>query len=625
MTLRPDLGRRKGAGGVLASLRSESGFGLIESVMAMTLLLVVAASLGGLLTSSITAHKLSRERSLAEQAVLAQIERIRATAYSNVGTVGGNPPGVFNASQPITLPGGNSTLAIRIQYVNDPTPTSYNQLANYKRVTVTVTRNSDSKELAREVTFVAPAARDPYSGINQAGIAATVIDMGDNTPLENVAVALGTGPSAPRSDTTDETGTVTFAGLTENPTSGTQQYADLTVTAPSGYNVLPDDVSPAAAAHVNLAPGQTFNTALRVYKPSTITVNITNGGSAYTGAVTLTVTSQRGGQTFTNTYTATGGTYTISNVIPDPEGYTISATTASGLEADPVTQAVPNDYPSDLTSTFNLDLYRPTGTVNVTATALGVPASGATITLSGGPNSINVSATANSSGVAQFLNVPNGAGYTATAVLGGNSGTQTANVAPRTTTNISVAIAVATGILKTVVSQNGFAVSGATVTITGGPYSSNVVGTTNSSGVYQATLPSGSGYNVVASGGPGPDSASQSGLTVNTGATTVLNLALPLPTVIKVIAQRRSSGNCVADSSGSQRASISLKNSAGTTTLFGPFNGDTTGMYQFYGVTGGTTYLASATYNGNTGTKSVTATAGATVTVIVTTSGTPAC
>ena len=50
-------------------------------------------------------------------------------------------------------------------------------------MTITVTRDSDNKELAREVTFVAPDARDPYSGIQQAGVAATVVDMGSNTPF----------------------------------------------------------------------------------------------------------------------------------------------------------------------------------------------------------------------------------------------------------------------------------------------------------------------------------------------------------------------------------------------------------------------------------------------------------
>ena len=196
MKMRPHKIRPTGLTRLRALVRSESGFGLVEVVLAMTLLLVVSTSLGGVLTSAVGSHKLSRDRSLAEQAALSQIEKIRATPYSSVGTTGGNPPGTFAANQTINLSAGRpvATMNTRIQYVNDPTPTSYNTLANYKRATVTVTRDSDSKELAREVTFIAPAARDPYSGINQAGIAATVVDMGNNNKLSNVTVALGTGP-----------------------------------------------------------------------------------------------------------------------------------------------------------------------------------------------------------------------------------------------------------------------------------------------------------------------------------------------------------------------------------------------------------------------------------------------
>jgi hypothetical protein len=264
--------------------------------------------------------------------------------------------------------------------------------------------------------------------------------------------------------------------------------------------------------------------------------------------------------------------------------------------------------------------------VTTTVTQLGLPAAGATVTFAGGPNSINVTGTTDASGVATFLNIPNGTGYTGTATLGGNSGSQTAAVAPRTTTNVSIAIAVPTGTIKTVVTQGGSAVNGANVTITGGPFSSNVTGTTNSSGIFSASVPTGTGYTVSATGGPGPDTASQINTSVTTGATTTVNLALPLATVVKVIAQRRNgAGNCVADSSGTQRASISLKNPSTGAVLFGPFNGDTSGIYIFNGVTPGATYTASATYNGNTGTKSVTAAANVTTTVVVTTSGSPAC
>ena len=67
-------------------------------------------------------------------------------------------------------------MVTQISYINDPTPTSYATAANYKRITVTVTRNLDSKQLIRSVTYVAPSTRAPYGGINNAIINATVTD-----------------------------------------------------------------------------------------------------------------------------------------------------------------------------------------------------------------------------------------------------------------------------------------------------------------------------------------------------------------------------------------------------------------------------------------------------------------
>ncbi len=106
-------------------------------------------------------------------------------------------------------------------------------------MTVTVTRDRDDKQLALVVTYVAPSARAPYGGINNAIINATVFDLGTNLAYTGGAtVGLSNGPSPDRSDTTDISGSVSFAALTPNPTSGPTSYYDLTVAAASGYKTL---------------------------------------------------------------------------------------------------------------------------------------------------------------------------------------------------------------------------------------------------------------------------------------------------------------------------------------------------------------------------------------------------
>ncbi len=104
----------------------------------MILFAGLAAAMAGLLTSAISANKLARQRTIADQAALEHIETIRRLDYDDVGVVLGNPPGVVASTTAINLTGLNATITTQIRYVDDPTPTSYETTANYKRVVVTV-------------------------------------------------------------------------------------------------------------------------------------------------------------------------------------------------------------------------------------------------------------------------------------------------------------------------------------------------------------------------------------------------------------------------------------------------------------------------------------------------------
>ena len=601
-------GVRRGARGLRGRirLRGEGGFTLIEAVLAMMLFAIVSTALTGLLTSSISAQKVSREKTLAEQVVSSQIEWIRQQPYDSVGTPGGNPSGTINAaglkngSNPVAMVGLRGNLTTKIQYVNDPTPNSYQTKANYKMVTVTLQRASDNVLLARQVTYVAPPGQAPYGGINLAIINAQVMDMGNNTPLTGVQVGLATGPSAPRSDTTDATGTVTFPALTANPTSGAQAYYDLNVTPPSGYTVLKDDLSPAAAAHVQLSPGQTFSTVIRVYQGCTINVQLLNqDGSTYTGNANVTVSSTRGGQTFSYSGTALSITQIAGeNIVP---GLSYTVMTANGFYSTATSKTVPNNYPTDLTSTFAISGYA-TGTVTSTVTWGGAAVSGATVTLTGGPVSLNQTQTSNASGQVTFTDVPIGS-YTVTATKSGQSANASATVTQGATT--SVPLALPTGTIVSTVTWAGSNVNGATVTLTGGPMSVNVSGTTNSSGqVTFVNVPAGSGYTVTAS--KGGQSANTSA-TVTGGSTTNVSLALPVGTVAVTVNWGGSPVN---------GASVTLSGGNLTSSVSGTTNAS--GQVTFSNVPAGTGYTVTATSGGQTGTaSSVTVTGGSTTNVTV--------
>ncbi len=427
------------------SLKAEDGFGLIELVMASTLFIVVSAPLTGVLLASVTQQKLARERTLAAQTAQSAIEAIRALPYESVGIQNGNPSGTVAASltaAQLGVVGLDATVKTKISYVNDAPATSYQTQADYKKVTVTVLRSADSRQLTQEVTYVAPPGGGAVAGQNQGIAQVQIIDLVLNTPLPGVTVTLSNGPSPTRNDVTDAAGKVVFPALL--PTNVTNPYYNIVASAP-GYTTLKDDTPPSTAAHTSIVGGQTFTTILRVYKAATIFVVPKNpDGSTYTGTATATILSSRGGQSFT----FSGGQLQVQTIAGEPVvpnlQYTARVLASNGQYTTPSTQLVPNSYPTDLTKTFSLSLTgtpgtMPTLTVKV-VNSLGQKVVGATVTVNGGPGSnISLIGTTDATGAVVF-GVPTSSSpqYAVSAKSGALSGAWTGGVTSNTTTSVTV-------------------------------------------------------------------------------------------------------------------------------------------------------------------------------------------
>jgi prepilin-type N-terminal cleavage/methylation domain-containing protein len=397
------------------------GFGLIEVLIAITLFTVVSVFFVSSMLSSLTAYSLSKRRTLAEQTATKQLEEIRQLGYDSVGIVNGNPPGTVAATRTVTIGGSPFTVATQIEYVNDPLPNGYTTAANYKRVSVQV--SNSAKTLASLETLVAPPTAP---GLTKSVIVATVSDSETNAIVSGARVDLQTGPSAPRADVTPGTdGTVTFAGLTPNPTTGLTAYYDLAVTPPTGYELLPEDKTPNPPAHKQVAPGEFFRTSLRVYKPCTITVNLVDAaGLPFTATSTVTINSSSRG---TQTFTVTGGTLALTDfngvkIVPGP--YTVAATASPDFVGRSVQQNVPNVYPTDLSKTFTIVMTSTPSRARLNVTtksATGnITLANTRVNISGGPSGIFFTAVTNSSGLAVF-DVPVGVGdYTVSVPAQGN-------------------------------------------------------------------------------------------------------------------------------------------------------------------------------------------------------------
>jgi hypothetical protein len=264
--------------------------------------------------------------------------------------------------------------------------------------------------------------------------------------------------------------------LTPNPTSGPTAYYDLSLTPPTGYVTLYDTVSPAAPAHVQLSPGQTWPTALYIYQPATIYLDLRNSdGTTFTpaGSSTATLKYTRNSTQYSKNLSYTGSLLTVtsmtegSNTVQTIPGiaYTASALNGGFYEYDPVAQTpevsktenVPDAYPTTLTHTFTLT-NAPTAALSVQVTRSGVACKGATVTVSAGPWggapwNFSVTGTTNAStGAAAVLNVPvlpSGTTYT---ILGKSNKTSQSRTyigqsvsAPSTTFNAPNGVALTSG------------------------------------------------------------------------------------------------------------------------------------------------------------------------------------
>ena len=235
-----------------ASNLRDGGFTLIEVMVATVVFTILATAFAAALSGSLTSFRVSRTRTLAEETATATLEDARRLAYDDLGIVGGNPPGVLNATQTVTVGGYQLSVATKVSYVNDPLPGGFETGANYKKVTITVTSGVAAVPMAKLETLVAPPSQP---SLTKGLIKVQVVDYALNQPIVGATVSLGTGPSAPRSDETDSAGKVTFAALDPTPASGATSTYTVTPTI-AGYQVLPEDQPPSPAAKSALRPAR---------------------------------------------------------------------------------------------------------------------------------------------------------------------------------------------------------------------------------------------------------------------------------------------------------------------------------------------------------------------------------
>jgi hypothetical protein len=286
-----------------------------------------------------------------------------------------------------------------------------------------------------------------------------VVDMATGNPgLANATMNLTSGPSAPRTDTTDANGSVIFPELAVN--TGSTNFYNVAASL-SGYATYPGDFaytgtgSPATSfEHVNHLTGTDDLQTMHMYKTgaaTTVTVYKSDGVTSFPTASTVYMgttaasnigSSVSGAGLAGNTATAATGapestTFTslqlgnayvspaVTTIPIFPGTYTFSAqsgTASSMTYAVPQTSvSVPNSYPTDLTKTVKLLMYAnpciSNTTLTVTVTRGGANVTDAHVEVTSAATGVSTAPVVylwgdtGTNGQAAFI-VPRGSGYT---------------------------------------------------------------------------------------------------------------------------------------------------------------------------------------------------------------------
>jgi len=373
----------------------QSGFSYIEILVGIVILAIVAGGIAEGLAQSSRALGTSKTDQTAQKLATAALDDAHRMKYDAVGVVGGSPPGTIPATQNQVVGSTTYTVATDVIYVDDPALGQPHTYVNYKKVTVTVTPQTNLAHAYTDSTLVAPPAIGSIAG--KSTIIAQVVDSLTLQPVAGAPVTadLSTSPSQTRSTGSD--GKVIFAGLEPSaiPVNDPKYKYRLTIGLPDPW--VTDPANTPALAQQHLTASQTWNPTLKVFKKATINVNVSDAGTGQpiTERTKVTVTSP-GPSVISDNQTGYTGLFSFTSlggqaIQPSTSNFTVAVQADCYPDAS-IARAVPTGYPANTSETFNFSLTRaPSGYLDVTlrSTAPGNPVIGsAQVQVSGGQANI---------------------------------------------------------------------------------------------------------------------------------------------------------------------------------------------------------------------------------------------
>jgi hypothetical protein len=258
---------------------SRSGTTLIDLVMSMAIIALLFGGVYLVYFSIETAIANISVRAAATTAISNEIELIRNLPYSNVGTVGGIPPGVIPQTQ--TLAQGNFDFLLQTTVLNidDPYDTSPSStpVADYKLVDITASCPLCTNFVPIEITTtVAPSLL--AQGTVYGSIFISAIDA-NGFPISAASIRVVNASVTPSIDLTDTTNASGILKLIGVPTSsqGYQIFASKTgysnaQTYPVGVPSNPNPILP----NITVASQTVSNVTFSIDRVSILNVSAAN-------------------------------------------------------------------------------------------------------------------------------------------------------------------------------------------------------------------------------------------------------------------------------------------------------------------------------------------------------------
>ena len=238
-------------------LISDGGFTIVEIVVAMSILFVVCTAAMGALTFATNSEGMTLRRQNALDIANARIELAKAISYSDVGVVGGNPPGVIPSEE--TTGGFRIETDIqRMWETVDGTQTA----STYKNIRVTV---SWDQPVPGHVTVESAIfGRDSY--VNVSDLAIHLVD-GDDAGASMQDAMVGVDPSigAPQLQYADASSNARFGRLPSGLTAVNVDFP------PYIFDIEPYQT-------LNLVPATLTEITITGWRASDVTIHVTDAG-----------------------------------------------------------------------------------------------------------------------------------------------------------------------------------------------------------------------------------------------------------------------------------------------------------------------------------------------------------